>query len=196
MTFALPALSDAASAILQQLITNCGHLVAEFVGSSEPSPLFVGMRWSDSGTGLRKQWDGSAWHVIGPLYENGALRTLKLFEGSISGTVSFFVPASAARAVASRVVLISDTATSGSDGSNKYTVDLYNVTQAESLFSAVPTTNGDELAANTAWSQECDQNLDLAADDVLEVRITKTGSPTSLASARVIVQVDLYPRAA
>ena len=196
MTFATPSLSSSGTSILQQLITNCGHLVNDHWGSSAPAFLTAGMFWSDTGTGLRKQYDGSTWHVVGPIVANGARRTLALYQGVLVGGEVMYLPVSADTFVVSRVVLVSTVATSGSTGGANWAIQLANLTAGNNLFATAPSTNGDELAVATAWSQDVDQNATCDPDDVLALTITKTGSPTSLAAARVLIQVDLYPRAA
>lgn len=102
------------------------------------------------------------------------------------------IPASARYGVTG-VYLVSDTATTGSDGSNNWTIQVANLTAANNLCSSAKTTNGAEIAADTRYSLGVDQNnakADLDGGDVLELQITKTGTPTDLSGARVIVQVD------
>jgi hypothetical protein len=195
MTVVLPQASDSVStAILSRVAPALQALASLHQGASAPATKWTGMLWADTSIGVLKQWDGSAWHVVGPIYANGSRRTLKLFEGALVGGESFFVPPSADRAVVSRITLVSDTATVGSDGSNNWSLQVHNLTAATTMFATAPTTNGDEFAADTAWSADVDQNATIAADDVLEVRVTKTGTPTSLAAARVAICLDLYPR--
>lgn len=116
--------------------------------------------------------------------------------GAISGSDNRFVwmvPASGTFEVVGCYV-VSDTATSGSDGSNNYTFQLANLTEGVDLFSSAKTTNGAELAANARYSLagtlQYHQKGDLDGGDVLELQVTKTGSPTDLSSAEVAVQID------
>lgn len=108
----------------------------------------------------------------------------------ISATANFPLIAAPSAIIISDVKIISDTATTGSDGSNNYTFQVANVTGAVNLRSAAKSTNGAEIAANTIYAVGLDQNLTLATSDVLRLVVTKTGSPTSLSSAKVIVQVN------
>lgn len=196
MTFAIPSANSSGASVLQQLIANCGHLINEHWGTSAPAYLTAGMLWNDTSVGLRKQYDGATWHVLGPICANGARRTLTLYQGVLAGGEVLYVPVSTDTFVVHRVVLVSTVATAASDGSNHWGVQIANLTAGNNLFATAPNTNGDELVIATAWSQAVDQNATCDPDDVLALTVTKTGSPTSLAAARVLIQVDLYPRAA
>ncbi|MCC7537858.1 MAG: hypothetical protein IT379_16660 [Deltaproteobacteria bacterium] len=194
MSFAIPVLSDSQAAILQQLIDNASALAGEHWGSSAPTVATAGMVWSDTGTGLRKQYDGSTWNILGPICANGALRTLALYQGAIAGGEALYVPASSSKVVVARIGVISTVATVSSTGANNYQFQLRNLTQSLDLFATGPSTNGAELAVDTLWTATPDQNSTITAGNVLRLTVTKNGTPTSLAAARVLLQVDLYPR--
>lgn len=86
--------------------------------------------------------------------------------------------------------LLSDTASSGSDGSNNYAFQLRNLTQGEDLLATAVNTNGNEIAADTPYQITPDQNnTALPVGDVIELQITKTGTATDLSSAEVYAQV-------
>lgn len=108
----------------------------------------------------------------------------------ISATVNIPLIAAPSAITISDVKIISDTATSGSDGSNLYTFQVANVTAGNNLKVSAKSTNGAEISANTVYAIGVDQNLTLATGNVLRLVVTKTGSPTSLASAKIIVQVN------
>ena len=74
-----------------------------------------------------------------------------------------------------KIVINSDTATTGSDAGNKYEFMLRNETQGQDMMSAEVST---EIVAN--------QNVNCAANDVIVLVITKTGTRTNLSIA------DLY----
>ena len=113
------------------------------------------------------------------------------FVGIAAGTTyELLFVAPAAGTVISDVKIISDTATTGSDGSNNYTFQVANVTQTLNLRSAAKSTNGAEIAANTIYALALDQNLTITTSDVLRLVMVKTGSPTSLATAKIIAQVN------
>ena len=96
---------------------------------------------------------------------------------------------SGASFVISDVTVISDTTTSGSTGGANWGFQVRNVTQSLNLRSATKTTNGAEMTANTVYNLGLDQNLTIAAGDVLQFQVTMTGVPTVLATANIIVQV-------
>jgi len=104
----------------------------------------------------------------------------------------FTVPVNA-RYEISDVHIVSDTATSGSSAVNNWSFQVRNLTAGLDLLATAKTTNGAEIAADARYSLGVDQNnakANLGGGDVLELQITKTGTPTDLSSAKVIVQVD------
>ena len=82
-----------------------------------------------------------------------------------------------------KIIINSDTATSGSDGSNNFTFMLKNHTQTQDLMASAVSTNGNEIGENTAYTISADQNQNVSANDVITLEITKTGTPTNLGSA-------------
>ncbi len=114
------------------------------------------------------------------------------FANSSHNRFLFAIPATARYGITG-VYLISDTATTSSDGTHNWTIQVANLTAANNLCSTAKTTNGAEIAADTRYSLGVDQNnakADLDGGDVLELQITKNGTPTDLSSARVSVQID------
>lgn len=109
--------------------------------------------------------------------------------GGFNATKNVLLFAAPSRCYIRSISLISDTATTGSDGSNNFTFQVGNVTDTVNLMSAARSTNGAELAANTPVSLAINQNLLLDLNDVIRLVITKTGSPTDLSSANVIVTI-------
>lgn len=109
----------------------------------------------------------------------------------ISATANFICFSMPSAGTISSVKLVSDTTTSGSSAGNKWDFNVRNVTQAENLRSAVKSTNGAEITAEVTYDLGLDQNLSgIASGDVIRLDVTKTGSPTSLTSARIIVCVN------
>lgn len=97
------------------------------------------------------------------------------------------------RYAVSDVYLLSDTATTSSDGTDNWTIQVRNLTGAVDLVATAKTTNGAEIAADTRYAMGVDQNsakADLDGGDVLELQITKNGTPTDLSGAKVCVQID------
>ena len=95
-----------------------------------------------------------------------------------------------ASCVISDVIIVSDTATTASDGTNNYTFQVRNITQSLDLRAAVKSTNGAEIGLKIAYALGLDQNLTIAANDVLEFQVVKNAAPTALTTARIIVQVN------
>lgn len=116
-----------------------------------------------------------------------------------SGNHGILIIPQTGRLAVSEVYVLSDTSTMSSDGSNNWSFQVANLTAGNNLLSVAKTTNGAEITADTAYALGVNQNNakgDLDALDVLELQITKTGAPTSLASARTLFQivytVDLF----
>jgi len=88
------------------------------------------------------------------------------------------------------IVLLADTATSGSDDTKKYNFQVKDKTNSVDLLATAITTYGNEIGADTAYHITPDQNNDnLGKDTVLEFDIAKTGSPTSLSAAEVTIYI-------
>ena len=89
--------------------------------------------------------------------------------------------------------LISQTTTVSPDASNKYVVNARNVTKGETVAS-INTDTGSELTADTITPMVMGAAsvLDLAANDILEIQATKTGTPTDLAAAQIAAVIDYY----
>jgi hypothetical protein len=170
-------------------------------GASEPTATAAFMLWADTTNGLLKQRNAAntAWAVLGPL--GGALARsqirAELVSLSATSTKLLFAPPSGF--VVERVALISDTATTSSSG-NEWT---FQITKDPSgtpldLFSSAPGTftavggvgGGEELAADTVYGLTPDQNATLAADDVLELTATKSGTATAI--GELVVLLDGY----
>jgi len=92
-----------------------------------------------------------------------------------------------------QVRLLPDTATAGSDGSNNWSFQVYDHAVSVNLLSAAKNTNGSELAADTDYVLDPDQNTEIAADSPIELQVTKTGSPTALTDAEIMVQIEWTP---
>ena len=82
-----------------------------------------------------------------------------------------------------KIIINSDTATTGSSGSDNYEFMLNNVTQTQDLMAAAVTTNGNEIVVNTAYVISADQNQTVAANDVIALVVTKNGTATNLGTA-------------
>lgn len=163
---------------------------SSFSGATAPTDTIAGMFWfdtSDKVLKLRNDAD-DAWIEVQAV-------SIPVLNGAVSGSLTRFLPLPAGARIDSLVV-ISDTATSGSDGTNNWEFDIYNITDANSVFSSTPTTNGEELAVDTRATYSADQNQTIDAADVVEFRATRNGTGTDLSSASVCVYVVATIRAA
>ena len=93
------------------------------------------------------------------------------------------------------IYLICNTATTSSVVSTTdWEFQVRNLTAAEDLLSSPKLTSDTEITADARYALGVDQNntkTDLAsAGEVLELQVTKTGSPTDLQAAEIIVQID------
>lgn len=125
---------------------------------------------------IRSQIDARQRVVAIPLGGLAASRSLSVFLAP-TGNETIFA-----------AYIVSDTGTSGSDGSNKWSFAINNLTTPAGLASTVADTDATEITADTAYDLGIDQNnqpADIAALDVFELAITKTGSPDDLSSAEV-----------
>jgi len=156
-------------------------------GATEPTSPIEGQFWEDTTTGLLKYYDGSTWWVLAPLggYVGGWGRGGLV--ASLSATDSLTFWSAPCAGIITELRILSETATSGSSaGATEWQWEVYNVTQAQALFSGTVGTGtslggvgGGELAVETEYLLTVDQNPDVAAADVLRVTATKVGSPTS-----------------
>lgn len=84
--------------------------------------------------------------------------------------------------------IISDTATAGSGAGTKYLFEVKNKTAVTTLASE-DTNVGGELLVDTPWTLGAIANGSIAGADVLKLEITKTGVPTDLSGAEVMVAI-------
>jgi len=193
-SFALPTLNDAASTAIATTIANAlSALVTHHSGGTAPTTTYAFMTWADSSAGVLKIRNAadSAWISFGPIDETWTWRCPSVvLTGGISGTGTLYIDVPEHSFYVQDLVVLSDTTTSGSDGSNNWAVQVQNLTQANSLKATAWDSNTDaELTADTATVVVLDQNQTVAAADVLEVQLTMTGAPTALSSAQVFFQL-------
>jgi len=88
------------------------------------------------------------------------------------------------------IVLVSDTASESSSSSAQFAFQVTDKTNDLDLLSSAVETDGNEIGEDTAFHIIPDENnLNLGKDTVLELDITKTGTPTDLSSAEVTAYV-------
>ena len=86
--------------------------------------------------------------------------------------------------VQTTVYVVSDTATTGSDGSNYWAIDISD-SAGNDMTGTDFTTNGNDFTALTPQSLTLDQNLTVTAGEGLYVFWDETGTATDLSAARV-----------
>lgn len=112
--------------------------------------------------------------------------TVNIAGFNANGTQAVFACLSPMKLVSAK--LVSDTATTGSGASTKYALKLLNV--AVELCGTVKNTDDDgEITVDTVWDLAVNQNNILATGDVIVLDIVKTGSPTSLATAEIVLVI-------
>lgn len=122
---------------------------------------------------------------------DGRIHMTSVSVDGLSATVNVPLIAAPSAIIISDVKIICDTTTSGSSaGVTEWGFQVANVTAGNNLKAATKVTSGTEITANTTYALGLDQNLTLATSDVLRLVVTKTGSPTSLTSAKIQVQVN------
>ena len=160
---------------------------------TETAPRMLAVREADGLIYQRNAGD-SAWYVLGCAGRIGRHSVRAEFL-SLSATAVRRLVAPMGGMIVERLVLISDTLSSSSSG-NEWQVDVYNATQAVSLFSGVVGTysstpgigGGAELAVDVAWPLTPDQNLALAPNDVLRVAMTAVGTVTPIGELTAVIE--------
>lgn len=93
-----------------------------------------------------------------------------------------------------KIYLASSQTTSGSDGSNHWEVAIENATAANTLKATAKNTDDEEFTQGVAWDVAVDQNLDIDDGDVLQLDLTKVGSPTSLTNKQFLIVLEYKRR--
>lgn len=194
--YQLPVGTDNVAVAIKNRTVNCLEAVrSNFSGGTEPTERAPFQFWADDSAGLLKIRNAAntAWVVVAPL----AAATLLSIPFKSSGALAAaeYQIAVPQKASIQKVVLVPDTATTGSVASTtEWAFMLRNVTEGQDLFSATPTTatsqsgiGGGELAADTAYVLNADQNQTLTQHDVLRFTVTQTGSPTAVSDASIVV---------
>lgn len=170
-------------------------LQSGFSGASAPSSPVDGQFWFDTGTGLLKVRYSSSWVELGPMSQPHTIREVVAYRGALAGSITIPLVAPYGNSRALDVYLISDTATTGSSGANRWEFQVANADAATNLLATSKKTDTAEIAIGTLYKITPDQNQDVTADQRLQLVITKTGTPTSLSAAVVTVVVRLRAKA-
>lgn len=191
-TYLTAAGTDPANQLLVSTLPNRDEALRTlFSGASAPSNPIAYMLWADTGNKIVFQRNGanSAWEPLWPLA--GGHRQMIAFQigGALAaGNLDLVVPSNF-QVVG--CVLLPDTTTVASVAASKeWTFLLSNVTQAENLFSATPSTAtsvsgvtveaGTELTANAKYRLTANQNQLVAPWDTLRLAVGSVGAPTAV----------------
>lgn len=184
MTQLWPALTGSlGDAVETHLPNRTESLRTLHAGPNPPSSTAAYMWWADTTHAVlwMRNSSNTDWIAVGTLgVELG--REVHNVEriASVSGSTSFYLPIPWRNCRVVRAVILTATATSGSDGSNNWTLNIQNLSAGSvNLHSTGKSTTDEEFAALTPWVFTPDQNEDVDAGQVLLVNFAKTGSPTS-----------------
>jgi len=166
-------------------------LQSAFSGSTAPSSPVAGQRWYDTSTGLLKVYYSGSWYEEGPITQTNTVREIVAYRGGIGATITIPLVAPYGNSRLLDVYLISDIATSGSNGSNRWEFQVANADAGTNLLSVSKKTDTAEIPAGTLYKITPDQNQDTLADQRLQIVVTKTGTPTSLGLAIVTIVARL-----
>lgn len=166
-------------------------------GPSEPTETVAYMLWADTTAGLLKLRNAanSAWIVLGPLGDQWFQRVPVGEALSVSASRSIYLPPSRVDVTVKKIVLVTDTVTSSSSG-NEWQYELENLTQTLDLFSTTVGTfsagdvGGGETAVATPYELVPDQNVELNAGDVLELRLVAVGTVTTFGRISAFLDVE------
>lgn len=155
-------------------------LASNFLGAGAPSSPAEGQLWSDSGTGYLQHYRNGTWHVLGD-DTRWVLDSIGSPTANVIGPFPYRVDVVA-------LVVVPLNNTTGSDGSNNWSVQVTNQQTFGTMFATQPSTNGNEWAIGTPWEQVPDQNQTVEIGQTLLVNLNQNGSPTAV-PARISVQV-------
>lgn len=199
MSFETIQTTDSIATLRTKVNGNFDLLKVDHAGASEPTVTWAYQLWADTSNGVLKQRDSgdTTWTVLGPLNRRWDWREGSRDMDGLSASVNVPIWTPPEIAYVLELAIMSDTATSGSSGSHRYEFQLRNKTTSVNLFATAQYTSTTELVAGTAPVVFTpDQNRNVAKNDYLELQITKTGTPTSLASAKLRFTLRGYMRGA
>lgn len=193
--------SDAEATAFTKVSDALASLRSMFSGTTAPTSTVAGMLYyntSDKCVYQRNSAD-SAWVRVFAAGENNAVLCGGDDWGAVSATTTKFLPCPKTGLYVQDVALVSDLATAGSSaGATEWQFALTKKTGGGTtqLFSGTVGTGtslggvggGAEVAAYTAYKLTANQNQSLAADDVLQLTLTKVGSPTNFTRLSVYLR--------
>lgn len=120
------------------------------------------------------------------------VHTAVAYIGTVSATDNkyLWIASGASTITVVDCLIVSETGVT-SDASHLWTFQVRNLTASVNLRSAAKSTNGAAITADTAYALGLDQNLSPSAAAVLQLQMTKTGSPNALTEAIAVVRYTL-----
>jgi len=182
LAWPLPLSAGADGAVLLEALNGTiSAILTENAGAAAPPYTFPGMKFADETTCLSKRRNAlnDDWlieHAIRTRIDYGYP---PVQFGSVSASINRYAVVPPGPWSAVDLVVVSNTLTSGSGGGTNWAFQVRNLTASQNLFATAKSTNGDELAVDTPKVWTFDQNQAIAQNAVLQIQITKTGSPSS-----------------
>ena len=167
---------------------------SNFSGSAAPtSPAPVkGQWWVDTTNNLVFMYDGAAWVQVGKLGTPADTQDVVVLIDNLAATGNFFLYVAPRNMTVVSFRLVSTVGTTSSAG-NLWTVQIRNVTAAVDLRAVAYSTLSDsELVANVQEVVPPNQNQNIAAGDVIQAQLTKTGAPGD--PGRTLLTMELKMR--
>lgn len=188
------------AALLTRAVNNFAVLQNNFAGASTPASPIAGQWWLDTSGSPRvlkmRNAANSAWVTVIPNADTtgGGLERIIAVPvpiGTLSATDNKYLHiCGPGTTTISDVVLVTE-AGIASDVTDYWTFQVRNVTAAVDLRSAVKSTNGAAITADTAYALGLDQNLTPASGAVLRLTATKAGAAGNLTELLAVIRMTV-----
>ena len=188
------------AALMTKAVNNFAVLQNNFASATAPASPIAGQFWLDTSGSPRilkiRNAANSAWVTVVPNADTtgGGLERIIAIPvpiGTLSATDNKYLHiCGPGTTTISDVVLVTE-ASIASHATDKWDFQVRNVTAAVNLRSAVKTTNGAAITADTAYALGLDQNLSPATGAVLQFQATKGGSAGNLTELLAVVRLTV-----
>jgi hypothetical protein len=129
----------------------------------------------------------SAWVVRVPDVDSAGFEYVSVKLGAITATTTFILFCGGSAITISDIYLVNSASTT-SDASNLWQIQVDNVTDTLNLRASAFSTNGSDFTANAQKALALDQNLSVGANKVLRITFTETGTATSFADMTAVIK--------
>ncbi len=188
------------AALLTKAVNNFAVIQNNFAGSSAPASPIAGQWWLDTSGSPRvlkmRNAANSAWITVIPNADTtgGGLERIiavPVLIGTLTTTDNKYLHiCGPGTTTISDVVLVTEASISSS-GVNFWTFNVRNLTAGVNLRSAVKSTNGAAITADTAYALGLDQNLTPASGAVLQLQTTITAAPGNLTELLAVIRMTV-----